>query len=310
MAPCDLTRSEGRRAMPKLAIEHGIPRAAKATQPLFREAGTGPGVVCVHANASTSAQWRGLMDFLAPRFQVFAPDSYGAGKSPHWPSDRVIHLRDEVGLIEPVLTRAGSPLALVGHSYGAAVALIAALADPGRVSAMALYEPTLFALLDAETPAPNEADGIRNVVAEAGVALDAGNPDAAAERFIDYWTAPGTWGRTPEQRKRPIAAAVTNIRRWGHALFTEPTPLQAFRSLDVPVLYMVGKRSTPSAHGVARLLVNALPQVEFVEFETLGHMGPVTHPDLVNEAIGQFLERTHRTNPGVDGPELVYSVAS
>ena len=51
----------------------------------------------------------------------------------------------------PVLTRAGSPLALVGHSYGAAVALIAALATPGRVRAMALYEPTLFALLDAET---------------------------------------------------------------------------------------------------------------------------------------------------------------
>lgn len=30
-----------------------------------------------------------------------------------------------------------------------------ALANPGRVRAMALYEPTLFALLDAETPPPN-----------------------------------------------------------------------------------------------------------------------------------------------------------
>ena len=69
--------------------------------------------------------------------------------------------------------------------------------------------------------------------------------------------------------------------------------MTAFRSLDVPVLYMVGKRSTPSAHGVARLLATALPQVELVEFEHLGHMGPVTHPDLVNEVILQFLERTH-----------------
>jgi pimeloyl-ACP methyl ester carboxylesterase len=296
--------------MRKFVIEHGIPGAGKTIEPFFREAGTGPGVVCIHSNASTSAQWRGLMDLLAPRFRVFAPDSYDAGKSPHWPSDRVIHLRDEVGLIEPVLTRAGSPLALVGHSYGAAVALIAALADPGRVRAMALYEPTLFALLDAEIPAPNEAEGIRNVVAEAGVALDAGNQDAAAERFIDYWTGPGTWTRTSEQRKLPIAASVTNVRRWGHALFTEPTPLKAFRSLDVPVLYMVGKRSTPSAHGVARLLVNALPQVEVVEFENLGHMGPVTHPDLVHEAIGQFLERTHHTSSRVDGLRPVYSAAS
>jgi pimeloyl-ACP methyl ester carboxylesterase len=58
------------------------------------------------------------------------------------------------------------------------------------------------------------------------------------------------------------------------------------------VLYMVGKRSTQSAHGVARLLANALPRVELVEFENLGHMGPITHPDPVNEVIRGFLERT------------------
>ena len=232
------------------------------------------------------------MDRLAPSFRVLAPDSYGSGKSPEWPSDRVIRLRDEVALIEPVLTRAGSPLALVGHSYGAAVMLMAALLNPARVRALALYEPTLFGLLDAETPAPNEAEGIRNAVADAGLCLDAGNPDAAAERFIDYWMEPGSWGQTPEQRKAPIAAAVRNVRRWAHALFTEPTPLAAFRSLDIPVLYMIGKRSTPAALGVARLLVNALPRVEVVEFEELGHMGPITHPDRVNEVIARFLART------------------
>jgi pimeloyl-ACP methyl ester carboxylesterase len=55
---------------------------------------------------------------------------------------------------------------------------------------------------------------------------------------------------------------------------------------------MIGKRSTASAQGVARLLTGALPRVEVVEFEKLGHMGPVTHPDPVNEAIRNFLERT------------------
>jgi pimeloyl-ACP methyl ester carboxylesterase len=231
------------------------------------------------------------MELLAPKFRILAPDSYDSGNGPHWPSDRVIHLRDEVSLIEPVMRRAGSPLALVGHSYGAAVALIAALANPDRVRAMAVYEPTLFALLDAEKPAPNEAEGIRKVVADASVALDSGDEDAAAERFIDYWMETGTWKETPGQRKPSITASVTNLRRWGHALFTEPTPLNAFRSLNVPVLYMVGKRSTPSARGVARLLTAALPRVKVVEFENLGHMGPITHPDAVNEVIEQFLER-------------------
>ena len=265
--------------------------STRQPEPFYREAGVGSGVVCIHANASTSGQWRGLMERLAPKFHILAPDSYDAGQSPHWPSDRVIHLRDEAALIEPVIRKAGSPLALVGHSYGAAVALIAALANPGRVRAMALYEPTLFALLDAETPAPNEAEGIRNVEADASAALDSGNQDAAAERFIDYWMEPGTWNQIPEQRKSAIAASVKNVRRWAYALFTEPTPLKTFRSLNVPVLYMIGKRSTPSALGVARLLTAALPQVQVVEFENLGHMGPVTHPDAVNEVIERFLER-------------------
>jgi pimeloyl-ACP methyl ester carboxylesterase len=261
-------------------------------EPFVRDAGSGPGVVCLHANASSSGQWRALMDRLAPGFRVLAPDLYGSGKSPEWPSDRVISLRDEVALIEPVLARAGSPLVLVGHSYGAAVALIAALSNPGRVRAMALYEPTLFALVDAQAPRPNDAEGIRDAVADAGVALDAGNPDAAAQRFIDYWMGAGSWARTPDPRKPPIVASVTNVRRWAHALFTEPTPLAAFRSLDVPILYMVGQRSTPAAKGVAQLLTAALPRAEVVEFEALGHMGPVTHPGPVNDAIARFFDRT------------------
>ena len=51
----------------------------------FRESGAGRGVVCLHSNASTSGQWRGLMDALRPKFRVLAPDSYGAGRSPAWP---------------------------------------------------------------------------------------------------------------------------------------------------------------------------------------------------------------------------------
>jgi pimeloyl-ACP methyl ester carboxylesterase len=260
-------------------------------EPHVREAGSGSAVVCLHANASTSVQWRGLTDLLAPKFHVFAPDSYGAGKSPDWPSDRVIRLRDEVEFIEPLLARGGSPLVLVGHSYGAAVALLAALEDPGRVRAMALYEPTLFSLLDAQAPAPNPADGIRSAVAAASLALDRGDADAAAQAFIDYWMGEGSWRRTPPLRKPAIAASVLNVRRWAHALTTEPTPLEAFRRLDMPVLYMVGKRSTASALGVARLLAHALPRVELVEFDELGHMGPITHAEPVNEAIARLLDR-------------------
>ena len=260
-------------------------------KPFYREAGIGDGVVCLHSNASTSGQWRALMELLAPKYRVFAVDSYGSGQSADWPSDREITLADEARFIEPVLERAGEPLVLVGHSYGAAVALIAALRNPRRVKAMALYEPTLFSLIDAESPPPNRADGIRNAVAAAVAHLDAGRAEEAAQCFIDYWMGEGSWAAMPPARKPAVADSVRNIRRWGHALTREPTPRAAFAALDMPVLYMMGARTTESARGVARLLAPVLPRAQVETLEGLGHMGPVTHPQRVNETIARFLDR-------------------
>lgn len=260
--------------------------------PFLREAGKGPAVVCLHSNASSSSQWRSLMDALAPCFHVLAPDGMGAGRSPPWPARPGTLLRDEATFLEPVFARAGERFALVGHSYGAAVALVAATMRPKRVRALALYEPTLFSLLGA-SPAGNDVAGIQAVVAGAGAACDAGDLDRAAEWFIDYWMGPGSWARTPEARKAPIAASMVSVRGWAHALMHDPTPLAAFAALDVPVLYMTGGRSPASSLGVARLLEATLPRVERVQFEELGHMGPITHPEVVNAAILRFLERVH-----------------
>jgi pimeloyl-ACP methyl ester carboxylesterase len=53
----------------------------------------------------------------------------------------------------------------------------------------------------------------------------------------------------------------------------------------------MGKDSPVSSRGVGRLLTRVLPQLRLVEFEGLGHMGPITHPKIVNEAILRFVER-------------------
>lgn len=253
----------------------------------FREAGAGPAVVCLHSNASSSGQWRGLMEMLAPKFHVLAADSYGAGKSPPWPADRTIGLRDEVALLEPVFARAGERFALVGHSYGGAVALIAALAHRERVRALALYEPTLFAVVQP----PSDVDGIRNTVASAVAALAQGDAPRAARHFIDFWMGPGSFDRMPERVRAATAESVRNIQAWKDALFDEPTPLAKFAALDVPVLLVVGSKSPLSSRAVATRLATVMPNLETQEFEGLGHMGPVTHAQLVNEAIARFLDR-------------------
>lgn len=208
--------------------------------PYFREAGTGPAVVCLHSNASSSGQWRRLMERLSHRFRVIAVDAYGAGKSPDWPATTRGTLDDELALLEPLFRAIPAPFHLIGHSYGAAVALKAALANPARVKSAAVYEPTLFSLLLAQDPRHPAAQGIRDVADDAAAAVERGELDAAGQRFIDYW--------------------------------------------------MVGARSPSSSRGVFGLLRNVLPNLSVVQFDDLGHMAPVTHPDTVNQAIEKHLD--------------------
>jgi len=178
-------------------------------------------------------------------------------------------------------------------------ALISAVAEVLRGEGIELLNSTAFlepllakpGTLSRATPSPADQEdlafGYR--MADAIAALERQDPAAAAERFIDYWMGPGTWRRTPAARREPIAASMRNVAGWAQALFSEPTPLAAFRALDVPVLCMVGSQSPASSRGVARLLAGALPNVSVSEFDALGHMGPVTHPDVVNEAVAAFL---------------------
>lgn len=264
--------------------------------PFVREAGSGPAVICLHANASTSGQWRPLMERLAPAHRVLAPDLYGSGQSPDWPSRSAITLQDEADLIEPVLAASGEPFTLVGHSYGGAVALIAALRQPERVASLVLYEPTLFSVVDGQHPGPNPTDSIREVIDRALERLAEGDANEAAGIFIDYWMGAGAWAFTPEKRRASIAESVRNIERWGHALSSEPTPAAAFAALTMPVLYLVGQHTRDSARAVASVLAQVLPNVEVVEIPGVGHMGPVTHPEVVNALIEEFLERQELAN--------------
>src|SRR4051812_33644816 len=206
-----------------------------------RAVGQGPGVVCLHSNASTSGQWRALGDRLAERFRVFAVDGYGAGKSPPWPTDCSMRLEREVALLEPVLERAGAPFHLVGHSYGGAVALKAAFLHRQRVKSIVLYEPTVFHLLAAgQHPLTTPARGIWQAASAAADAAARADDHAAGEHFIDYWMGTGAWRAMPEGRRAAIAVAVRNVGAWRDVLFADTTPLADYAALDVPMLYLSG----------------------------------------------------------------------
>ena len=231
------------------------------------------------------------MERLAGAYRVIAVDQLGAGKSPDWPQGTRGWLEDDLALVAPLVERIDAPLHLVGHSYGAALALRVALRYPDRVGSLALYEPTLFSLnYDA-------AQGIRDAAGAAALAVERGDLNAAGEHFIDYWMGKGSWQAIPEARRAPIAESMRAVRYWANALYNDPTPPDAFRQLRVPVLYMVGGRSPASSLGVFEVLSTLLPNVQVLRFEKLGHMGPVSHPDLVNEAIERHLRARAPNSP-------------
>jgi pimeloyl-ACP methyl ester carboxylesterase len=254
----------------------------------FREAGSGPAVVCLHCSASTSGQWRPLMEALADRFHVIAADLFGCGKSPAWPEERPMWIDDQIALLAPVFERAGERFHLFGHSYGGAIALKAALRFQPRVLSLVLYEPVLFSVLLNDAP---HSAAAREITALRADAMHLG-PQETAQRFIDYWMGAGSWAALPEPRRAALAAAVRVVKHEWHSAFNEPTPLEAFQALDVPALLVTGTRSTAAAAAVAKLLGAALPRVRVEAIEGAGHMAPVTEPQRVNPLIERFLLQT------------------
>ena len=246
-------------------------------------------MVLIHGSASSSGQWRPLMERLSDRFRVIAPDLYGHGRTPPWREERGMALDDEVDLLEPVFRMAGDSFHLIGHSWGGAIALKAALRHMARLKSLILYEPALWSLLVSSDPA---GIGTREIIVnrdETQKLMDKGEFTTAAAYFIDYWVGQGTWDRMNDARRSAFATGMGAASPEWHASFHEATPLSAFSVLDVPALLLSGTGSTAPARTMTRLLASVLPRARTVHLDGPGHMGPPSpHPEAVNRAIDLF----------------------
>jgi pimeloyl-ACP methyl ester carboxylesterase len=256
--------------------------------PYVRRAGSGPVVVCLHANSSSSAQWRALTDRLADRYTVLAPDGWSAGRSPMRDVDDPASLDDELALLEPVFAAAGDAFHLIGHSYGGAVALKAALRHRGRVRSVVVYEPTLFWMVVA-AGRPDDVAGIRDTATDAAAAVARGDAEGAARGFVDFWNGDGSWDRIPQDRKPALMQSLRYVSHWRHATFNERMPRDALAQIDVPVLLLGGTRSPLSGRAPLALAHTQLSGASRADFDGLGHMGPVPHAETVNPVIDAFL---------------------
>jgi pimeloyl-ACP methyl ester carboxylesterase len=157
---------------------------------------------------------------------------------------------------------------------------------------MVLFEPALWSLLIADDPRSAASLEITIKRDETQRLMDQGNFMEAGEHYIDYWIGPGAWKRMTEARRSALINGMHAASPEWYASFHEPTPLTAFANIDVPTLLLSGKKSTTPARTITTLLSSVLPHARVLELEGIGHMGPVTHTEVVNSAIEAFLIET------------------
>jgi pimeloyl-ACP methyl ester carboxylesterase len=264
----------------------------------FLEQGSGPAVLLLHSTGASGAQWRALVERLAGRFHVIAPDLCGYGASAGWSGRGAFRLADEAAGLAPLLARFETPVHLVGHSYGGAVALHLARTRPERIASLAVYEPVAFHLL-REGDAHDTA-ALREIAAVAAAvvrALASGDYAAGAAHFMDYWSGPGTWAGQPAARQDALAARVAKVALDFEAAMHEAALPSDFARLAVPALLLQGDRSPAPPRRIAQRLARAMPGAAHRIVHGAGHMGPLTHRDEVNEQIVAFLSALEWKDP-------------
>lgn len=153
-------------------------------------------IVLLHSSQSNTGQWRALIQLLRDDFYLIGIDLLGYGKAPaaQVSASEAFRFTDEVPRIVTAVEQLcpNQPVTLVGHSYGAAVALKLALEQLLPVRAMALFEPVAFHVLDAIDPARQEVEAI-------AAQMDQDDKHAATQAFVDYWNAPGYFDALPQK---------------------------------------------------------------------------------------------------------------
>lgn len=247
------------------------------------EAGSGPAVVLLHAGVADRTMWRVQLEPLAAAgYRAIAPDLPGFGEAhvppgPQAPWNDVLETMEALGV---------ERAALVGNSFGGAVALRVAVVAPLAVSAVALIStpppdlepsPELQAAWDAEE-----------------AALERGDLDAAVEAVVDAWTLPdapaGLRERVAEMQRRAFA-----LQAEAAGATEGPDPLEEnpalLASLDAPALVAVGEREPFAEFRVgAERLARSLPRARFAVIEGAGHLAPLEAPAAFRELVLKFLE--------------------
>lgn len=223
-------------------------------------------VVVVHGSMDRAAAFRRVADHLPGR-TVLGYDRRGWGRSRALAGADTGH-QDHVDDLRAVLAELDAPVVL-GHSYGALVAMAVAAADPSLVTGIVAVEPPVRWLPWWPADDPWERT-VREAAAEGG-------PEQATRALLAELLGPAS-------RLHLARAQPSDLAADGAALLSEMTDptvdLPRFDPLTfpTPTVVVAGSRSAAHHREVARRLAELLPRGRFAEIPGAGHASHVSHP--------------------------------
>lgn len=266
----------------------------------WQQMGEGEDLVLVHGLGTHRGFWLRHALALSREYRVTLFDLRGHGYSERTPQGYspeslghdVLGLMDALGIPEATL---------IGHSYGGAAVLEAAVTQPHRVRALGVLDarnlhvqPQMW-LHDCDRLTPFEAA----LVAEAD--LDWSREPQIGLRFLEVSARRQLRGALPETRD-PVTpfgegrGASRTAQRWLDLLeetaawneLNQPgASLEQIAALRMPVTLIYGRlsRCLPSGHALRRLM----PQADYHEIADGGHFFPLSHEGTVLQMLRGLL---------------------
>lgn len=228
----------------------------------------------VHGVAADSGSFRLLEPLLAAHFTVVSVERRGRCGSPD--DAEAYSLEAEFDDLVAVVAALPEPAIVFGHSFGANVALGAALRS-SAIAKLVLYEPGRR----GDTP-----DGLREELER----LLEGNERRAAMRLAlrEFTRFPEAWIddllETPPWQER-LAYAHTiarEVRAYDEYDYGD------LSRLATPARLLVGSESPVTELAHAHALAAILPAAQVSVLRGQGHVAPVTAPELVAREIIAF----------------------
>jgi pimeloyl-ACP methyl ester carboxylesterase len=267
----------------------------------YQQLGEGPDLVFVHGLAASRAFW--FLHYAMPlsrHFRVTLFDLRGHGYSgvPASGYDAATQARDLAGLLDHLgIERC----ALVGHSYGGAVALEYAGRHPLRVSRLAIMDSKINRLQPEQklSDCPHLSPFEIEVAGKSGHDWD--NETQVGLLFLEVlarWRMDGG-GSSARDDFTPFGegrGAQRAARQWlelldrtgARAEFVLPgLEAETIAALPMPLLLVYGEHSRcmPSCHALRRLL----PRSEVELIPRGGHFFPISHAARVRPRLAHFL---------------------